>query len=177
MSKLCSLNARPPSAEGNRSTIAHLCPSSLRTQRSARTARRSTTNALAGRADFRDGGVRHPVGLPEGYHTASRGPELCDVGRRLPRRLAPGPPRGRALPGRRDDARAPAWLGGANPEPLSRSAFPRPGGRCGGTRAAHPTCRGSLGSVPGPELVRPGISPHNPNFGGCAGFHRGYLTP
>jgi len=48
-----------------------------------------------------------PVGLPEGYHTTTRGQSFV--------RLAggcvegcPGPPRGRALPGRRDDARAPA---------------------------------------------------------------------
>ena len=129
MSKLCSLNARPPSAEGNRSTIAHLCPSSLRTQRSARTARRSTTNALAGRADFRDGGgCVIPSASPRATTRRPGGRAL----RRRPAvasKAAPGPPRGRALPGRRDDARAPAWLGGANPERTAHERPSRPGTR------------------------------------------------
>jgi hypothetical protein len=62
---------------------------------------------------------RPPRGLPHGDPGA-------ELGRRRPAvasRAAPGPPRGRALPGRRDDARAPAWLGGANPE---RTAWQRP---------------------------------------------------
>ncbi|MFC5993812.1 hypothetical protein ACFQE5_06250 [Pseudonocardia hispaniensis] len=33
-------------------------------------------SALAGRADLWDGGVRHLVGLPKGYHTTSRGQSL-----------------------------------------------------------------------------------------------------
>ena len=41
-------------------------------------------------------------------------------------RAAPGPPRGRALPGRRDDARAPAWLSGAIPERTSWEPPSRP---------------------------------------------------
>lgn len=43
------------------------------------------------------GGVRHPVGLPEGYHTASRGQSFATSAGRLHRGLPPGPPRGRAL--------------------------------------------------------------------------------
>jgi len=52
--------------------------------------------------------VRHPIGLPEGLPHGVPGAELRQIGRRLRRGLAPGTPRGRALPGRRDDARAPA---------------------------------------------------------------------
>ena len=47
--------------------------------------------ALAGRASLRDGGVRHPVVLPVGYHTTSRGQSSTRLaGGRLRRGLPPG---------------------------------------------------------------------------------------
>ena len=49
---------------------------------------------------------RPPRGLPRD----DPGAELYEV-RRDASRAAPGPPRGRATPGRRDAARAPSWSG------------------------------------------------------------------
>ena len=94
--------------------------------------------ALAGQAGLRDGGVRHPVGLPEGYHTAARGQSFARSPAVAPR-AAPGPTRGRALPGRRDDARAPAWFGGANPERTAKEPLTRSGTRQQ-ERAAQDAC-------------------------------------
>ena len=51
------------------------------------------------------GGVRHPVDLPEGYHTAPRA-QAWQAKRAVGVEAAPGAPRGRA-DCRRDAARAP----------------------------------------------------------------------
>ena len=62
--------------------------------------------------------MRLPVDLPEGYHTTTRRRSLMT---QAPgeSRAAAGPPRGRAAPGRREAARAPACKGeraaGTNP--------------------------------------------------------------
>lgn len=79
-----------------------------------------TKHALAGRADLRDGrhkrqacssrgsGVWHSADLPEGYHAAPRG-QAWEARPVVGRDAAPGEPRGRAKPGRRDAARLPAF--------------------------------------------------------------------
>ncbi len=51
--------------------------------------------------------VWHPVDLPQGYHTAPRGQSYASSSP-VTSRAAPGAPRGRATPGRRDATRAPA---------------------------------------------------------------------
>ena len=66
--------------------------------------------------------ARHPVDLPEGYHTPSRG-QSCTSRLPVASRAAPGPSRGRAAPGRRDATRARVRFGGANPE---RTTWERP---------------------------------------------------
>lgn len=74
--------------------------------------------ALAGRADLRDsqplellrlgqvGRVWHPSASLQGYHTPARGQSHARHAP-VPSRAAPGPPRGRAPPGRRDATRSP----------------------------------------------------------------------
>jgi hypothetical protein len=52
------------------------------------------------------GWVWHPAGLPKGYHTTPQG-QSHTMHAPVPSRPAPGPPRGRAAPGRRDATRAP----------------------------------------------------------------------
>ena len=51
------------------------------------------------------GRVWHPAGLPKGYHTTAQGQSHMTHAP-VPPRAAPGPPRGRAAPGRRDAPRA-----------------------------------------------------------------------
>jgi hypothetical protein len=53
------------------------------------------------------GWVWHPVDLPEGYHTAPRG-QAWRARPAVGRDAAPGEPRGRAMPGRRDATQLPA---------------------------------------------------------------------
>jgi len=91
--------------------------------------------------------VRHPVVLPLGYHTTAPGAELHNVGRRLRRGAAPGPSRGRALPGRRDDARAPAWLGGATGANAQTAAKQQE--RCQPSPGGQGTCPRRAGRSPG----------------------------
>jgi hypothetical protein len=64
------------------------------------------------------GGVRHPLDLPEGYHTPGRGQSRTAYAS-VPSRAAPGPACGRAVPGRRDAARTPACkIVGDHVEPM-----------------------------------------------------------
>jgi hypothetical protein len=48
--------------------------------------------------------VCHPINLPEGYHTVPRG-QAWEAQPVVGRNIAPGAPRGRAAPGRRDTTR------------------------------------------------------------------------
>lgn len=52
-------------------------------------------------------GVWHPADLPKGYHAAPRG-QAWDARPAASRDAAPGEPRGRAMPDRRDATRLPA---------------------------------------------------------------------
>jgi hypothetical protein len=54
------------------------------------------------------GWVWHPADLPEGYHAAPRG-QAWQPRPAVGRDAAPGEPRGRAMPGRRDATRLPAF--------------------------------------------------------------------
>jgi len=68
-------------------------------------------------------GACHPDDLPEGYHTAARGQQLCMFGRRCAWSAAHERPRGRAAPGRRDGTRNAAevrWGSGAGGPLLGR---------------------------------------------------------
>ena len=85
----------------------------------ASAARSTQKHALAGRADLRDGRHRrqarfcgvgwvwHPVELLEGYHAAPRG-HAWQARPAVGKDGAPGEPRGRAAPDRRDATRLPA---------------------------------------------------------------------
>ncbi len=52
-------------------------------------------------------GVWHPVGLPKGYHVVPQG-QAWQARPAVERDVAPGVPRGRAAPGRRDATQPPA---------------------------------------------------------------------
>ena len=58
-------------------------------------------------------GTRHLHDLPEGYRTTSPGARLATLAGGWAGRVRPGPPHGRAMPGRGDDARGLPWLGSA----------------------------------------------------------------
>jgi len=66
---------------------------------------------------------RRPPG--GGYHATTRGQSCTRYGCAASR-AAPGPPRGRAMPGRRDAARAPAWCGERGPSSANAVDLPGP---------------------------------------------------
>jgi len=85
----------------------------------------NTSNALAGRQTSGMAGCVIPSASREGYHTTARG-QSCIRRPPVGLRAALGPPRGRALPGRRDDARAQAWLRSSSEANKPRAPVTRP---------------------------------------------------